>query len=47
MFPPPSPYSIFMKQKMIELKDSHPNMTMIERMRMVADAWSEKNREEN
>lgn len=47
LFPPPSPYSIFMKQKMIELKDSHLNMTIIERIKMIADAWAEKNRAES
>lgn len=37
----PTAYNIFMKEKMLELKDSHPTLTNIERMKMAAEAWSE------
>jgi hypothetical protein len=38
----PSAYTIFMKGKMIELEESHPSLTKIERMKMAVEAWYEK-----
>ena len=37
----PTAYNIFMKEKMLELKESHPNLSNIERMKMAAECWSE------
>jgi YABBY protein len=37
----PTAYNLFMKEKMLELKESHPSLTNIERMKMAAEAWSE------
>lgn len=37
----PTAYNNFMKTKMLELKETHPNLTNIERMKMAAEAWSE------
>jgi YABBY protein len=37
----PTAYNLFMKEKMLELKESHPTLTNIERMKMAAEAWSE------
>jgi hypothetical protein len=37
----PTAYNLFMKEKMTELKDTHPSLTNIERMKMAAEAWSE------
>lgn len=37
----PTAYNLFMKEKMLELKDTHSNLTNIERMKMAAEAWSE------
>ena len=36
----PSAYSLFMKEKMGELKDTHPELNNIERMKMAAEMWS-------
>lgn len=36
----PSAYNLFMKEKMGELKDSHPDLNNIERMKMAAESWS-------
>lgn len=36
----PSAYNLFMKEKMGELKDSHPDLNNIERMKMAAEMWS-------
>jgi hypothetical protein len=36
----PSAYNLFMKEKMGELKDSHPELNNIERMKMAAEMWS-------
>jgi hypothetical protein len=35
----PTAYNIFMKTKLIELKESHPSLSNIERMKMAAEAW--------
>lgn len=37
----PTAYNVFMKEKMSELKTTHPDVTNIERMRLAAAAWSE------
>jgi uncharacterized protein (UPF0335 family) len=37
----PTAYNLFMKEKMLELKETHSNLTNIERMKMAAEAWSE------
>ena len=37
----PTAYNIFMKEKMLELKESHPELSNIERMKMAAESWSE------
>jgi hypothetical protein len=37
----PTAYNVFMKDKMLELKNTHPDVTNIERMRMAAAAWTE------
>jgi Ni,Fe-hydrogenase III large subunit len=37
----PTAYNLFMKEKMTELKESHPSLTNIERMKMAAEAWSQ------
>lgn len=37
----PTAYNNFMKEKMLELKESHPGLSNIERMKMAAEAWSE------
>ncbi len=37
----PTAYNLFMKEKMTELKESHPTLTNIERMKMAAEAWSQ------
>lgn len=37
----PTAYNNFMKEKMHELKESHPSLTNIERMKMAAEAWTE------
>jgi hypothetical protein len=37
----PTAYNNYMKAKMLELKESHPDMTNITRMKMAAEAWSE------
>jgi hypothetical protein len=37
----PTAYNIFMKTKMVELKETHPQLNNIERMKMAAEAWSE------
>jgi hypothetical protein len=37
----PTAYNLFMKEKMTELKDTHPALTNIERMKMAAEAWTE------
>lgn len=37
----PTAYNNFMKEKMLELKETHPNLTNIERMKMAAEAWTE------
>jgi YABBY protein len=37
----PTAYNLFMKEKMLELKDTHSSLTNIERMKMAAEAWSE------
>ena len=37
----PTAYNLFMKEKMTELKDLHPTLSNIERMKMAAEAWSE------
>lgn len=37
----PTAYNNFMKEKMLELKESHPSLTNIERMKMAAEAWTE------
>jgi outer membrane murein-binding lipoprotein Lpp len=37
----PTAYNNFMKEKMHELKESHPALTNIERMKMAAEAWTE------
>lgn len=42
----PTAYNIFMKQKMVELMETHPHLTNIERMKMAAEAWIEKKTEE-
>jgi hypothetical protein len=36
----PSAYNLFMKEKMGELKDTHPELNNIERMKMAAEMWS-------
>jgi hypothetical protein len=36
----PSAYNLFMKEKMGELKESHPDLNNIERMKMAAEMWS-------
>lgn len=46
MLPPPSAYNTFLKQKIIELYESHPNETIFERMKMAQKAWVETEREE-
>ena len=43
----PSAYNLFMKEKMGELKESHPDLNNIERMKMAAEAWSESKKSEN
>ncbi len=37
----PTAYNLFMKDKMSELKEQHPEMTNIDRMKMAAEAWTE------
>jgi vacuolar-type H+-ATPase subunit I/STV1 len=37
----PTAYNLFMKEKMLELKDTHSSLSNIERMKMAAEAWSE------
>lgn len=37
----PTAYNVFMKEKMSELKTTHPDVTNIERMRLAAAAWTE------
>lgn len=37
----PTAYNNFMKEKMLELKETHPGLTNIERMKMAAEAWTE------
>lgn len=37
----PTAYNNFMKEKMLELKETHPSLSNIERMKMAAEAWSE------
>jgi BRCT domain type II-containing protein len=37
----PTAYNIFMKTKMVELKETRPELNNIERMKMAAEAWSE------
>lgn len=37
----PTAYNLFMKEKMSELKEQHPEMSNIDRMKMAAEAWSE------
>lgn len=37
----PTAYNNFMKEKMHELKESHPDLSNIERMSMAAKAWTE------
>lgn len=37
----PTAYNIFMKTKMVELKEQQPEMSNIDRMKMAAEAWSE------
>lgn len=37
----PTAYNLFMKEKMTELKETHPTLTNIERMKMAAEAWTE------
>lgn len=37
----PTAYNVFMKDKMSELKTTHPDVTNIERMRLAAAAWTE------
>lgn len=41
----PTAYNLFMKEKMTELKESHPSLTNIERMKMAAEAWTESKKE--
>lgn len=36
----PSAYNIYMKEKMAELKETHPDLNNIERMKMAAEEWS-------
>lgn len=38
---PPTAYNIFMKAKMVELKESHPTLNNIDRMKLAAEAWTE------
>jgi hypothetical protein len=35
-----SPYNIFMKEKMAELKEKHPDMNGKEKFKIVAEEWS-------
>lgn len=37
----PTAYNIYMKTKMVELKETHPDKTNIERMKIAAEAWTE------
>lgn len=37
----PTAYNLFMKEKMHELKETHPTLSNIERMKMAAEAWTE------
>lgn len=37
----PTAYNLFMKEKMSELKENHPEMSNIDRMKMAAEAWTE------
>jgi hypothetical protein len=37
----PTAYNLFMKERMLELKETHSSLTNIERMKMAAEAWSE------
>lgn len=43
----PSAYNLFMKEKMGELKETHPDLNNIERMKVAAEAWSESKKSEN
>jgi hypothetical protein len=43
----PSAYNLFMKEKMGELKETHPELNNIERMKMAAEAWSQSKNTEN
>lgn len=38
---PPTAYNIFMKNKMVELKESQPTLNNIDRMKLAAEAWTE------
>lgn len=37
----PTAYNIFMKNKLTELKESHKDLSNIERMKLAAEAWTE------
>jgi hypothetical protein len=44
----PSAYNLYMKEKMGELKETHPTLNNIERMKMAAESWTEsKQKTEN
>ncbi len=43
----PTAYNNFMKEKMHELKESHPDLSNIERMSMAAKAWTESKKTES
>lgn len=38
----PTAYNLFLKEKLVELSKSHPDLTTQERMKLVASAWREK-----
>lgn len=37
-----SPYNIFMKEKMAELKEKHPEMNAKDKFKIVAEEWSKQ-----
>jgi vacuolar-type H+-ATPase subunit I/STV1 len=37
----PTAYNIFMKSKLIELKETHKELSNIDRMKLAAEAWTE------
>ena len=40
-------YNFFMKEKMLELMETHPHLTNIERMKMAVEIWNENKATEN